>query len=139
VSDRQTRSQRSVRVDRVINCTGPETDYRRIDDPLIKNLLAQGLARPDPLLLGLDVDSKGALIDFGGNPSPSMYAIGPARKGLLWETIAVPEIRVQASELAEHLALTLPLHTRNIRGVSAETVVLGLAIVALAEDAYNEV
>jgi uncharacterized NAD(P)/FAD-binding protein YdhS len=138
VSDRKTRSQRWLRVDRVINCTGPETDCRRIDDPLIKNLLAQGLARPDPLFLGLDVDSKGALIDFGGNPSPSLYAVGPARKGSLWETIAVPEIRTQASELAEHLAGTLLVHSPNAESVTAEGVVLELAIVALAEDAYNE-
>jgi uncharacterized NAD(P)/FAD-binding protein YdhS len=57
--DRKTRALRALRVDRVINCTGPETDCRRIEDPLIKNLLAQGLAKPDPLFLGLDVDLMG--------------------------------------------------------------------------------
>jgi hypothetical protein len=35
------------------------------------------------------------------------FVIGPTRKGYLWETIAVPELRTQASELAEHLACTL--------------------------------
>jgi uncharacterized NAD(P)/FAD-binding protein YdhS len=105
--DRKTGGVRTLRVDRVINCTGPETDCRRIEDPLIKNLLAQGLARPDPLFLGLDVDLQGALVDSSGRPSPALYVIGPARKGSLWETIAVPELRTQASELAEHLACTL--------------------------------
>jgi uncharacterized NAD(P)/FAD-binding protein YdhS len=135
--DRKTRSQIFLRVDRVINCTGPDTDCRRIDDPLIKNLLAQGLARPDPLFLGLDVDSKGALIDLGGRASPSLYGIGPARKGLLWETIAVPEIRMQASELAEHLALTLPLQIRNAE-TATETTSLNLAPLALGERAHDE-
>jgi uncharacterized NAD(P)/FAD-binding protein YdhS len=101
--DRKTRAQRTLQIDRVINCTGPETDCRRIDDPLIKNLLANGLARPDPLFLGLDVDANGALIDSEGAPSAALFVVGPARKGFLWETIAVPELRMQASELAEHL------------------------------------
>lgn len=105
--DRKTGSQCSVSVDRVINCTGPETDCRHIDDPLIKSLLAHGISRPGPLFLGLDVDSEGALIDLDGVPSAALYAIGPARKGFLWETIAVPEIREQASQLAERLASTL--------------------------------
>jgi uncharacterized NAD(P)/FAD-binding protein YdhS len=105
--DRKTGAQRVLHVDRVINCTGPETDCRRVGDPLTGNLLAQGLARPDPLFLGIDVDSEGALIDSNGIPSPVVYAIGPARKGCLWETIAVPEIRTQAAQLADHLALML--------------------------------
>jgi uncharacterized NAD(P)/FAD-binding protein YdhS len=105
--DSKTRAQRSLRVDRVINCTGPETDFRRIEDPLTKSLLEQGLARPDHLFLGLDVDAEGAMIDSSGTPSEFLYAIGPARKGCLWETIAVPEIRVQASQLAEHLVFRL--------------------------------
>ncbi|MGB6876589.1 MAG: FAD/NAD(P)-binding protein [Candidatus Acidiferrales bacterium] len=102
--DRKTRAERLLRVDRVINCAGPETDYRRMDAPLIKRLLAQRVVRPDPLFLGLDVDANGALIASSGNPSSSLYAIGPVRKGFLWETTAVPELREQASQLASHLA-----------------------------------
>lgn len=105
--DRKTGDLRTLNVDRVINCTGPQTDCRHIASPLIGNLLAQGLARPDPLFLGLDVDLQGALIDSSGRPSSALYVIGPARKGSLWETIAVPELRTQASDLAEHLACTL--------------------------------
>ena len=78
--DRKTRAERVLRVDRVINCTGPETDCRRIDNPLIKNLLAQGFARPDPLFLGLDADSKGALIDSSGVPSTAAVCHRPRRE-----------------------------------------------------------
>lgn len=119
--DRETQAQQLLRVDRVINCTGPETDCRHIDDPLIKSVLAQALARPDQLSLGLDVDSNGALLDFAGTPSTSLYAIGPIRKGSLWESIAVPELRVQASQLAEHLVHTLPLHARTTKRATTET------------------
>lgn len=105
--DRGWGVERTLRVDRVINCTGSETDCRRIDDPLIMSLFAQGLARPDPLFLGLDVDATGALLGCDGESSPYLYAIGPTRKGHLWETTAVPEIRTQASQLA---GLLLSLH-----------------------------
>jgi uncharacterized NAD(P)/FAD-binding protein YdhS len=111
--ERRTNAERVLRVDRVINCAGPETDYRRMDAPLIKSILAQRLARPDALFLGLDVDANGALIDSSGEPSASLYAIGPARKGLLWETTAVPELREQASQLADLLAHQFAQHREH--------------------------
>jgi uncharacterized NAD(P)/FAD-binding protein YdhS len=102
--DRGTRSKKKLRVNRVINCSGSETDCRRIDESFITSLVVQGFARPDRLFLGVDVDEHGALIDYKGTPSHRLYAIGPVRKGCFWETTAVPEIRVQAAALAEHLA-----------------------------------
>lgn len=101
--DRDTGKKRRLRVARVINCTGPEADCRKLDDPLLCSLRNQRLSRPDPLFLGLDVSDDGALIDAYGVPSHFLYAVGPARKGSLWETTAVPEIRTQISELAQHL------------------------------------
>jgi uncharacterized NAD(P)/FAD-binding protein YdhS len=90
-------------VDRVINCTGAESDCRHLVSPLMSALLADGLARPDPLFLGLDVSLDGALIGRGGTVSQSLYAVGPARKGSLWESTAVPELREQIHKLAQHL------------------------------------
>ncbi len=101
--DRKSGQEQSLRVDRVINCTGPETDCRRLDNPLLSSLLNQRLARPDPLFLGLDVSPDGALIDADGVPSDFLYAVGPPRKGSLWETTAVPEIREGVLGLVEHL------------------------------------
>lgn len=88
---------------RVINCTGPESDYRRLQHPLIRQLLAAGLARPDPLSLGLDTDATGLLLDTHGYPSSCLYTLGAPCRGRLWETTAVPEIRVQAQALAQLL------------------------------------
>ena len=31
---------------------------------------------------------------------PGLYAVGPPRKGTLWESTAIPEIRTQAAEVA---------------------------------------
>lgn len=96
-------SDQVLQVHRVINCTGPECDYRRMRHPLIASLLGQGLIRPDELGLGLDTDGEGALLDAEGKPSRELFTLGPLRKGTLWETTAVPEIRVQAEELAKTL------------------------------------
>ena len=90
----------------VINCTGPASDYSRIDDPLVHNLLARGLVRPDPLRLGLDVDHDLRLLARDGTPSPRLYAAGPVTKGAAWEITAVPDLRVQVEALARHLAAT---------------------------------
>ena len=101
--DRQSGELKRLRVDRVINCTGPESDVRKVDNPLLTNLIRQRMVRPDPLHLGLDVSGDGALIDADGGASDFLYTVGPARKGSLWESIAVPELRVQVSELADTL------------------------------------
>jgi uncharacterized NAD(P)/FAD-binding protein YdhS len=110
--ERFSRHKRTLKVNRVVNCAGSETDCRRIDDSLISSLFAQGLARPDPLFLGLDTDDHGRLLGFNGTTS-SLFALGPPRKGSLWETTAVPEIRAQAANLAEHLVRTLSSHARD--------------------------
>jgi uncharacterized NAD(P)/FAD-binding protein YdhS len=93
-------SMQTVVVQHVINCTGPECDYRRMRHPLAVSLVGQGLIRPDELGLGLETDQGGALIDAHGRASTVLFTLGPLRKGMLWETTAVPEIRVQAGELA---------------------------------------
>lgn len=92
-----------VEVSRVINCTGPNSDYRQIDHPLIRDLLALGRVRPSPLNLGLDTDTEGRLLNAQGKTSSILYTLGPPRQGGLWETMAVPEIRVQAQSLAQSL------------------------------------
>jgi uncharacterized NAD(P)/FAD-binding protein YdhS len=105
VSYRRRRDGRTdeLLVGRVINCTGPEADWRRIDNSLLSSLFAQRLARPDPLFLGLDVDTDGSVLNDQAVASQSLFAIGPVRKGKLWETTAVPELRQQAANLAEHI------------------------------------
>lgn len=100
---RATGECETILVDHVINCTGPECDYRRMRHPLIASLLGQGLIRPDELALGLDTDNRGALLNADGIPSDTIFTLGPLRKGTLWETTAVPEIRTQARDLANHL------------------------------------
>jgi uncharacterized NAD(P)/FAD-binding protein YdhS len=84
----------------VINCIGPESDYRKIDHPLVRNLMRRGLIRPGPAHLGVDALLNGAIIGQNGAASDMLYTLGSSMKGVLWEVVAVPEIRVQAKRLA---------------------------------------
>lgn len=86
--------------DAVVNCTGPLTDISRSEDPLLRALQARGLVVPDPLLLGLDTTPAGEVVGADGVVVPGLYAVGPPRKGTLWESTAIPEIRTQAAEVA---------------------------------------
>jgi uncharacterized NAD(P)/FAD-binding protein YdhS len=95
--------QETIRAAKLVNCTGPGMDFRRSRDPLVMDLLARGLVRPGPLGMGFDAGPGGALIGTDGRPSTSLFTLGPPLKGLYWETTAVPEIRVQAQDLAHRL------------------------------------
>ena len=103
IRGRGCESDETLRVGAVINCTGPETDLAKIEDPLLASLRGAGLVRTDELGLGIDCDLDGAVIDAAGRASRWLYAMGPLRRGQLWETTAVPELRIQAAELARVL------------------------------------
>jgi uncharacterized NAD(P)/FAD-binding protein YdhS len=87
----------------VVNCTGPASDITTTADPLLRHLLEAGLARPDPLRLGLDTDPHGALRNANGRPAGDIFTLGPLLRGSRYETTAVPEIRGQAAALARLL------------------------------------
>ncbi len=53
--------------------------------------------------MGLDFNDEGRVIGADGRAESRVFLIGPARIGRLWETTAVPELRVQAVELARRL------------------------------------
>lgn len=91
----------------VLNCTGTCTDVRSSDDPLTMNLLDAGLAQPGPLELGFATDENGRLRAANGT-HPAVWTLGPLRRGELWESTAIPEIRTQAAALAGELLSALP-------------------------------
>jgi uncharacterized NAD(P)/FAD-binding protein YdhS len=99
--------ERLLGVSHVINCTGPSHNVVRVANPLVHDLLASGRARPHPLGAGFQVDARGALIGVGTGPDPRLIAIGSLRRGALYETTAIPEIRAQASDAAETLVAAL--------------------------------
>ena len=114
---------------RVINCTGPNMNYRRVDSVLLRSLFAQGVITAGPLGAGLLSTRSGALIDNNGLISETLFNLGPGRLGTLLESIAIPELREQAVELAATLAdrvkrirmEAMPLTAPNLHPKEAET------------------
>ncbi len=101
--DRRTGAEKTIEADLVFNCTGPESDLRKLRDPLLESLFAGGLCQPDALGLGLKTTNGGAVLDAHGRESDRLFTLGPLRRPALWETTAVPEIRTQAADVAAGL------------------------------------
>ena len=115
VRPRGSRDVHELTVGTVVNCSGPSGDTRRLRDALFDRLRVQGLVRPDPLGLGIDVGIHGALIDNDGFESPLLYYVGPFLRARDWEATAVPELRQYARRMAGHLleTLTTDSHVRQ--------------------------
>ncbi len=92
-----------LRVDKLINCSGPNYDFAASDETLLKRLIDKGRIRLDRHRLGVAVSNRLATIDRDGVASGALYAIGPMLRGQYWETNAVPEIAAQAEALARRL------------------------------------
>jgi uncharacterized NAD(P)/FAD-binding protein YdhS len=99
----QAGENQTLRVGYIINCTGPECNYHKLKDPLVVQLFARGLIVPDPLFLGLDVGTGGAILNLLGERVKNLYTLGSPQKGILFETTAVPELRIQAGDLASRI------------------------------------
>lgn len=100
---RQATKNTVLQTQYVINCTGPCNNIEQAEQPLLQGLYARGMIRPDALHLGLEATAEGAVVARDGKASSLLYTLGPLQKGILWETTAVPEIRLQARRLALHL------------------------------------
>ena len=99
--DKRAKTQVSISVDRVINCTGPATDIHDSDNLFLKNLWKQGLIRMDELKLGLEINTDTfRVINREGMEVKNIYALGGLVKGMFWESTAVPELRLQAKKIS---------------------------------------
>jgi tetratricopeptide (TPR) repeat protein len=92
----------SLTVGAVINCTGPCDQPERSRDPFVRALLDGGFVRPGPLGVGFDSRPDGRVVGLDGDALP-VFTLAALRKGSLWESTAMPEIRAQAAELARCL------------------------------------
>lgn len=99
IRDRGTHRIQVLKIDRIVNCTG-STGPQFVYDKLTMDLVESGLARIDPLRIGVDTGYDGALLSRCGEPNHSIFTMGQLRKACSWETTAVREIRQQAAQLA---------------------------------------
>lgn len=86
--------------DWLVNSTGTTSDIAASASPLLRDLFRTGMARPDPLRLGIDATARGEVLNAAGTASDVLYTLGPPLRGLWYETTAIPEIREQAAALA---------------------------------------
>ncbi len=95
--------RKNLDVARVYDCGGVTVDVKASSNPVIRDLIATGTGRPDPLHIGLDVDGHCCVIDANGQPSPHLLAVGPLTRGRFFEIEAVPDIRRQCDDIAQRL------------------------------------
>ncbi len=100
IRSRNSQLVEEIRVAHVYECAGVIADPGKSANPLIRSLLAAGVARADPLQIGLDVAADGALISRDGACNDRIYAVGPLTRGTFLEIEAVPDIRIQCQHLA---------------------------------------
>ncbi|MFF4484390.1 FAD/NAD(P)-binding protein [Streptomyces sp. NPDC021218] len=102
----------------VVDCTGPEPRLEEAADPLWRSLVGAGLAVPDPLGMGVRT-ADGRLRAADGRTAGPLWTLGAPRRGELWETTAIPEIRQQAVTIAHslltHPAADAPARTAPVR------------------------
>ena len=93
-----------VEGDGLINSTGIEYDWRRVDKALPRQLLERGLIRAGNLGLGIAADPSGAVLNAHSEPAKRLFAMGPPLRGEWWESTAVTDVALQAKALAARLA-----------------------------------
>jgi uncharacterized NAD(P)/FAD-binding protein YdhS len=87
-----------------VNCTGPGGDPSRVENPLIRSLLASGLASADPAGVGLDCDADGRLRGRDGRLAEHLCVAGPLARAAVAEVTGVPEASGHTRRVAERLA-----------------------------------
>ncbi|WP_161965377.1 FAD/NAD(P)-binding protein [Rhodococcus sp. P1Y] len=85
----------------VICCTGPSMFARKMEEPLVDDLLDAGFARPGRTNIGLDTDFDGRVT---GPLEAQLWAVGSLRRGSNWESFNISEIRTQAEVVASLIA-----------------------------------
>jgi uncharacterized NAD(P)/FAD-binding protein YdhS len=100
---RRSQKEKTMAFDWVVNCIGPDQDYETIDSPLIQNLIRKKWIHCDPVHLGINALPDGSVIGNDETISDDLFTIGLTLKGIVWEALAAPEIRVQAENLADKI------------------------------------
>ncbi len=93
-------SQKTLKADWVLNCTGHDMNIAKSGGPLVTTLIANDYIQVDGLGMGLKLVNTW---DLPGRGRGKIFALGLLLFGEKFETIAVPELREQALALADHI------------------------------------
>ncbi|MER9329311.1 FAD/NAD(P)-binding protein [Mesorhizobium sp. M0488] len=103
VQSRHTQRLETFDVARIYDCSGIVRDISTSSNSVVRSLVDRGLARPDPLRIGLDVTANCEIIASDGTVSTKILAVGPLTRGTFFEIDAIPDIRVQCARLSKRL------------------------------------
>ncbi|MDQ3101933.1 MAG: FAD/NAD(P)-binding protein, partial [Bacteroidota bacterium] len=102
--DRKDRQEKEMKVSRIINCTGPETNFMQLQKSFLKNCLQKGILVQDELKLGLRANTTTyQVINAKGDVQQELYTLGSNLRSELWESTAVNELRDQAAKVADQI------------------------------------
>jgi len=93
----------TLQADHVFACAGIETRLSHMPGPLLPALSRRSRVVAGAHGLGMATDGDGALLDAQGSVQPHLLTLGSPRIGQLWETTAIPELRVQAATIARRI------------------------------------
>lgn len=108
IRPRGSRQEQVLDLGQIIDCRGIRNDPEKNASAIMTGLLALGAARVDPLRIGMEVSTSGQLIDRDGHASERIFALGPVSRATFWEITAIPDIRVQAGQMAGFIAAANP-------------------------------
>ena len=107
IKERGKNSTQKIFVNKIINCTGPQSSLKTVDSPLLANLSKRGLVYPHDLGTGIAVRADGQVVNNSGQAVEGLFAIGRLQKEELMESVAVPELSQQAQNLAQKIINTI--------------------------------
>ncbi|BCG77349.1 FAD/NAD(P)-binding protein [Mesorhizobium sp. 113-3-3] len=103
VQSRHSQLVETFEVARIYDCSGIVRDISTSSNSVVRSLVDRGLARPDPMRIGLDVSANCEIIAGDGTVSRKILAVGPLTRGTFFEIDAIPDIRVQCARLSKQL------------------------------------
>lgn len=98
---RRSRNWERAAFDAIVIATGPAHGSVFATNPLLAQGGDAGLARPDPLGLGIDVDLGGHAIGRDGAAAGSLFVAGPLARGTFGELMGAPDLARYARNIAE--------------------------------------
>lgn len=98
---RRSRGWTRETFDEIVIATGPAHGTVFETNPLLRKIGAAGLARTDPLNLGIDVDPEGRAIGRDGHVTGTLFVAGPLARGTFGELMGAPDLARHARNIAQ--------------------------------------
>lgn len=107
IRPRGTETTRAFAADLVIQATGFNLAASSSSHVLVRQMIDDGVAQPDPLDLGLAADAEGRLFGCDRRPARGLRCLGTLLRGSVWECSGLPEIRALARRIADEMPAEL--------------------------------